>query len=360
MEVKSIIVPPDRHRVRRDQISSAALEILSCLRQAGYLGYVVGGAIRDLQLGREPRDFDVVTDAKPAELTVLFPRARVQGATFQVTVVRQDGEEIEVATLRDYDMSMNGTVESDIYRRDFTINTMYFDPRNQTIIAHPRAFQDLQARKLRLVQTAAQGYGQHPIRMLRAVRLASQLGFQLAPDALEGIRVHKARVKELEGEQIFDEMFQMALTGDPTRILKLLRESGLSAFLFPALAPTPLNYEAWFATVLQTLERYFCATTELEKAVFCVGALLWPFLGTKLKGADTTKVKETIIEAIGALQLPHAYIDGLVTLFLSQHSASAAMDTDRFREGLALAKLRLYREESGINLQAVDVLRSRP
>src|SRR5712672_1837063 len=186
-------VPRERHGLSRDAISPAAGKVCAILRDAGYSAYVVGGAVRDLLLGIVPKDFDIATDARPEQIKPLFRRALIIGRRFRLVHVMLSGETIEVSTFRAADPetaekdehgrvlrdNVFGTQEEDARRRDFSVNALYYDPATEEVVDFHGGLADLKKRVMRVIGDPATRYREDPIRMLRAVRLAANLGLTL-------------------------------------------------------------------------------------------------------------------------------------------------------------------------------------
>ncbi len=198
------IVSRDEHSISRANISENALKVLYRLNKAGYEAYLVGGGVRDLLLGREPKDFDVATDASPEEVRKLFRNCRLIGRRFRLAHVHFGREIIEVATFRaahepesDGAVSENGmllrdnvygTLEEDAWRRDFTVNALYYNIRDFSVVDYTGGMADLQAGRLRIIGDPHERFREDPVRMLRAVRFAAKLGFRIDPESEAAIR----------------------------------------------------------------------------------------------------------------------------------------------------------------------------
>ena len=197
---KPRVIPLSQHGVRRDQLSSAALKVTSRLQEAGFSAFVVGGAVRDLLLDVSPKDFDVATNATPEQVHHLFRRSRIIGRRFRIVHVMVGPETIEVTTFRGGgidDQNESGRImadntfgsqEEDAHRRDFTVNALFFDPSDESIIDYHHGVKDLKAKKLVMIGQPARRYQEDPVRMLRAVRLAAKLGFEIDEDTRKPIR----------------------------------------------------------------------------------------------------------------------------------------------------------------------------
>ncbi|WP_199153722.1 polynucleotide adenylyltransferase PcnB [Chromobacterium sp. ASV23] len=241
------VYPLPQHGVRRDQLSSAALRVTSRLQEAGFAAYVVGGAVRDLMLGVSPKDFDVATNATPEQVHHLFRRSRIIGRRFRIVHVMMGPETIEVTTFRGGSvddtnetgriMADNsfGSQEEDAHRRDFTVNALFYDPSDETVIDYHNGVKDLHAKKLVMIGQPARRYQEDPVRMLRAVRLAAKLGFEIDDATKKPIRAHAHLLKKEPPARLFDELLKLLMSGHAYACLKKLREEGLARGVFPLL-----------------------------------------------------------------------------------------------------------------------------
>lgn len=242
-------IPVELHGVRREHISPAARKVCDTLQDAGYKAYVVGGAVRDLIAGIDPKDYDVATDATPEQVRHLFRRSRIIGRRFRIVHVMSGAETIEVSTFRtsqDGDTTTDehgrilhdntwGNQEEDAIRRDFTVNALYFDPRAETITDYHHGVADLQQKTLRMIGDPKVRYREDPVRMLRAVRLAAKLGLSIDPAARHPIREMADLLENVPAARLFDEMLKLLTSGNAVACLKQLREEGLHEGLLPML-----------------------------------------------------------------------------------------------------------------------------
>ena len=236
-------IPPER--LLDDPVASAALAATRVLRDSGFTALLAGGAVRDLLLGRAPLDYDIATDAAPAEVGALFPRSHAVGARFGVVVVVHREVAIEVTSFRREGPYPDGrrpawvapgTVATDAARRDFTINGMYLDPGSGQVIDLVGGLADLEARLVRAIGDPAERFREDHLRILRAVRLASQLEFQIDPATLAAARESAALVGRVSAERVRDELSRLLSAPRPGRSVRLLEEVGLVAILLPELA----------------------------------------------------------------------------------------------------------------------------
>jgi poly(A) polymerase len=232
--------------VRRDQLSNAANQVIRRLQEAGFKGFVVGGAVRDLLLGIPPKDFDIATDAEPEQVKPLFRRAYLIGRRFRLVHVHVGAETIEVSTFRApqgdeaadehgrlLSDNVYGTQGQDAARRDFTINALYFDPTTEAIWDFVGGVADIRARRLKLIGPPTTRYREDPVRMLRAVRLAAKLGIAIEAKTAAPISKLAPLVGNVPPARVFDEMQKLLLSGHAAESLQSLRAHGLSHGLLP-------------------------------------------------------------------------------------------------------------------------------
>jgi len=246
---KERVYGPAQHPVRAAQLSNGARTVIRNLQDAGFKAFVVGGAVRDLLLGIEPKDFDIATSATPEQVKPLFRRAFVIGRRFRLVHVHVGGEVVEVSTFRAAQTGEDATDEhgrllsdnvygsqaEDAARRDFAINALYFDPSNDTIVDYVGGVADIRARRLKLIGPPVTRFREDPVRMLRAVRLAAKLGVAIDPKTAEPISRLAPLMSNVPPARLFDEMQKLLLSGHAVETLKSLRAHGLSHGLLPLL-----------------------------------------------------------------------------------------------------------------------------
>ena len=239
----------DKHPVRAAQVSAGARSVTRKLQDAGFKAFVVGGAVRDLLLGIEPKDFDIATDAHPEQIKPLFRRAYVIGRRFKLVHVHAGPEVIEVSTFRAAQTGDDATDEhgrlitdnvygsqaEDAARRDFTINALYFDPSSDEVWDYVGGVADVRARRLKLIGPPVTRYREDPVRMLRAVRLAAKLGLAIEAKTAEPIARLAPLVQNVPAARLFDEMQKLLLSGHAADTLRSLREHGLQHGLLPLI-----------------------------------------------------------------------------------------------------------------------------
>lgn len=275
------------------QLCPNATDVVRRLQEAGYEAYIVGGGVRDLLLGKLPKDFDVATDATPEQVQKVFPRCRLIGRRFRLAHVRQKGTLIEVATFRgagdeddDGHHRVNGrivrdnvwgTLESDAKRRDFTINALFLDPVSGDIIDHVGGYDDLQERRLRLIGDPQTRFREDPVRLLRLARFVAKLGVEPDEETAAPIRELAPLLKDMPPARLFDETTKLFMTGHALRSMEALQRFGLTGVLFPPLVTGPGDKVTLGGMVMKAL-----ANTDQRVAedlpvtpAFLFAALLW-------------------------------------------------------------------------------------
>ena len=221
----------------------AATEIVRKLRAQGFQAYLVGGCVRDLVMGREPKDYDVATDATPDEVLKLFPDSLTVGAQFGVVIVRRESGNVEVATFRSDGRYADGrhpsevryakTPKEDVQRRDFTINGLLYDPLKDQVLDYVGGQADIRERRIRTIGDPAQRFNEDRLRMLRAVRFAARFGFSLDPAARDAIRALAPEIRDVSAERARDEILKILTEGQARRGFELLEETGLLEEVLP-------------------------------------------------------------------------------------------------------------------------------
>jgi poly(A) polymerase len=295
------VIPRPEHNISRSNISRNALKVMYRLREAGYQAFLVGGGVRDLLLGREPKDFDIATDAHPEDVRRLFRNCRLIGRRFRLAHVFFGRDIVEVATFRasgdSDDMGGDealvvlddegrilrdnryGSIEDDIWRRDFTANALYYNIEDFSIWDYAGGVDDIRAGVLRLIGDPESRYREDPVRLLRAVRFAAKLGFRVDADSERPLRELAGLLDSVPPARLFDEVMKLFLGGHGVASYELLRHYGHFAQLFPATdrlldseAGDP--YRALLLAALQNTDQRV-AEDEPVTPVFLFAVLLW-------------------------------------------------------------------------------------
>lgn len=241
------IIPRAKHSISRANISKHALKVLYRLKDAGFEAYLVGGGVRDVLLKRDPKDFDVSTNAHPEEVQKLFRNCRLIGRRFRLAHVHFGSQIVEVATFRgspsehsDDGMILRdniyGTLVEDAWRRDFTINALYYNIADFSVLDFVCGLKDLEAKVLRMIGDASLRYREDPVRMLRAVRFSAKLGFSIHPETEAPLKELIHLVQQVPSARLYDEFVKLFLGGYAKVSFDLLYRYGLFSVLFPQTA----------------------------------------------------------------------------------------------------------------------------
>ena len=284
------------HNISRRNISEEALKVLYRLDGAGFRACLVGGGVRDLLLGLEPKDFDIATDALPEQVRELFRNSRLIGRRFRLAHVRFGREIIEVATFRaspdDGDGELEttsdgrilrdnvyGTIDDDVWRRDFTANALYYDIHDFSVIDYVGGVEDIKQGRMRLIGDAERRFREDPVRMLRAIRFAVKLGFQLDQAAQTGIEEHAHLLSEISPARLFDEMLKLFHGGHALQTFESLRRYNLFAGLFAQCEESLEHQHAGFPNsliklALENTDKRIAAGQSVTPG-FLIAAFLW-------------------------------------------------------------------------------------
>ena len=250
------VIPRSEHSISRADISRNALKVLYRLKDAGYQAFLVGGSVRDLLLARHPKDFDIATDAHPEDVRALFSNSRLIGRRFRLAHVRFGHEIVEVATFRGLGNeesraghreiseetgrlirdNVYGTIEEDVWRRDFTANSLYYNIADYSVWDFAGGVADIRARRLRLIGDPETRYREDPVRMLRAARFAAKLDFEVDSESAELIPRLAHLVAGVPAARLFDEFQKLFQSGHALASYHRLQQFGLFPQLFPATA----------------------------------------------------------------------------------------------------------------------------
>jgi poly(A) polymerase len=291
---KHIVIPIAEHGIAVQQLCPHATEVVRRLQEEGYQAYIVGGSVRDLILGKVPKDYDVATDATPEEVKTVFPRCRLIGRRFRLAHVRMGGTLIEVATFRGPQVNEDddhthrngrilrdnvwGSLEEDAVRRDFTINALFLDPVSGDIQDFVGGYKDLADRKLRLIGDARTRYREDPVRLLRAARFVAKLGVELGEKTAAPINEMAPLLSDIPPARLFEEVCKLFMTGHASRTLEALQRFQLTRALFPVLKRNGPAGKAKTGPLMEMAMKNTDQRIAVEKPVtpaFLLAALLW-------------------------------------------------------------------------------------
>jgi len=292
---KPRILSRQEHNISRDNISENALKVLYRLKNAGFDAYLVGGSVRDLLLGREPKDFDVVTNARPEQARELFRNSILIGRRFRLLHVRFGDEIIEVSTFRTAHHvadgeghivdgtivrdNVYGKIDDDVWRRDLSVNALFYNIRDFTVIDYVGGLEDIQAGRIRLIGDPEQRYIEDPVRLLRVVRFATKLGFRIDPATEAPIRGFTDLLRKIPPARLFEETLKLFLGGCALQTFEQLRHYSLFAELFPQTEDILAEEEGGFPHMLlvNALNNTDSRLSEGKPVTpgFLIAALLW-------------------------------------------------------------------------------------
>ncbi|MBN1141212.1 MAG: polynucleotide adenylyltransferase PcnB [Deltaproteobacteria bacterium] len=302
------IVSRDGHRISRSQIDEDVLKILYRLHRNGHLAYLVGGSVRDLLLGRTPKDFDIGTDATPTQIKRLFRNCFLVGRRFRLAHIRFQGNKVvEVATFRrspnpdelpdDLDAHSHfvenvfGSPRQDAFRRDFTVNALFYDIATFSVIDHVGGLEDLEERRLRVIGDPAVRFREDPVRMLRALELAARLDFRLDAELLDGLRQCGPLIAEASAARLRDEIMELFRHRVAARVFRQAAEFGL---LTPLLGGYGGDGESF--DLLDRLDERTASERPVTEALAIAALFLGPFL-KRCPPRRETPVAEALREA---------------------------------------------------------------
>jgi poly(A) polymerase len=372
--VAPTIIPRAEHPISRRDIDPDALKVLYRLKEGGFIAYLVGGGVRDLLLGRQPKDFDVGTSAHPYQVKRLFRNCWIIGRRFRLAHVKFGQKIIEVATFRRHVPPSNGTdpgaadaaaggrdtfggrdllihrdntfgtPEEDAFRRDFTVNALFYDIATFSIIDYVGGLRDLHDRVIRAIGDPEERFLEDPVRMLRAVAFAERLDFRLDPPVEDAIRLLRGEIARSAPARLMEEYYKVLRTGSSARVFRALARVGLLGPVAPALQEAA-HSPALIASLerLDAHRRLFAATPDAFTNPVLLGTLLVP-LGFTVENGHPSRhpAKEAWL---GMLPVARRDLERLYQLLglqrrlrdpnLSPRAARALLSRSAFADALA-------------------------
>ena len=325
-------------------ISANAIKVLNALQKAGFTAYLVGGGARDLLAGKIPKDFDVATDAAPEQIRRIFRNSRTIGRRFRIVHVFYREEIIEVSTFRAQiseqvvlaaqhsRISNNtfGTVEEDAWRRDFTVNALYYHNNKQLVVDFTGGMEDLQKKLIRIIGDPAQRFHEDPVRLLRAIRLAAKLQFEIHHDTEAQLRLLFDLLKHVAKSRLFDEVLKLFFTGYAQLTYLKLNDYGYFSVLFPltsrALADSVDSKTFQFIdSALQETDRRYHEQNSLNPG-FLLAVLLSPAVQRHLRDHPNKRfnsalrhaIEEVLKQQMEVLVIPHRLTGMMRSIWLLQ------------------------------------------
>ncbi len=239
------IYKKSQHQISNDKIDPAALFVTETLRNAGHIAYIVGGSVRDLLLSKPPKDFDISTSAKPEEIKKLFNRCFLIGKRFRLAHVHIGNKVLEVSTFRKGDNSNEALIvednewggeEEDVLRRDFTINGLFYDPQNETIIDYVNGYEDAKKCLLRTIGNPHVRFKQDPVRMIRLLKFRARFGVNIEENATQALFDCRSEILKSSQARVLEELLRMLESGFADPFIKLLQEHGFLELLLPKIS----------------------------------------------------------------------------------------------------------------------------
>jgi len=284
----------EEHGIEINHVDSKALYVLEKLQASGYIAYLVGGGVRDLLLKKKPKDFDISTSAKPEEIRALFSNSILIGKRFRLAHIRFGRKVIEVSTFRAGDIANEelitedniwGSPEEDVLRRDFTINGLFYNIKNQEVIDFVGGYPDIQKKLLRAIGEPFLRFKQDPVRMIRCLKFQARFGFEVDGDARLALIDCKAEITKSAPARVLEEVLRMLESGASKNFFKLMTDHGLMQHLLPAVAhflETPDGNEVY--AYLQEADGTIIEPHQpvLERPVL-LACLIFPLLEKHLK-----------------------------------------------------------------------------
>ncbi len=324
-DLKLKVITRQEHNISRKDLSDNALKVLYRLSNAGYDAYLVGGGVRDILLGQEPKDFDIATNATPEQIKKLFRNCRLIGRRFRLAHILFGRDVIEVATFRGHHKEDNekknisaqsdegmllrdnvyGTVEEDAERRDFTVNAMYYNIADYSIHDYANGIEDLKNGIIRLIGDPETRYREDPVRMLRAVRFAAKLDMTICDKTAAPIAELSPLLRDIPAARLFEESLKLLQTGNGLNTYWMLRDFNLFQQLFPVLTPFLTEEgnspaEQMIELVLRSTDKRINSGKRVNPA-FMFAAMLWYPLTAKAQEIQDDNPKfdhyESIMEA---------------------------------------------------------------
>lgn len=382
---KFIIERPN-HNISQTDISPKALEVLEKLDKAGYQAYLVGGGVRDLLVKKAPKDFDIATDATPNQIRSLFRNARIIGRRFKLVHILYYREIIEVATFRGHSNPQEnqktnergmlvrdnvfGSLDEDAMRRDFTINSLYYNIKDSSIVDFTSGFQDIQNKLIRIIGDPTTRYTEDPVRMLRALRFCAKLDFKLEDKTAAPIKELSHLIKDVPSSRLFEEMSKIYHCGTGESIQKLMVEYGFFQYLFAltySLWDSQYPVSAFIIIALENTDRRIMDGKPVNPAFFFAVALWFPVLDKardlRANGIDPLPALDQAMSYVISQQnmsvnIPKRYTIAMREIWLLQHRfanraggrAARLLQHPRFRAAYDFLALRALSGDAEIEL----------
>ncbi len=347
-----LIIPRSQHNITRKNISPGALKVLYRLKDLNYVSYLVGGSVRDLLLNRKPKDFDVATDGRPEEIQKLFTNSCIIGRRFRLLHVFFGKEIIEVCTFRakvqENDPCSStgssapmmvaadntyGTIGEDAWRRDFTINALYYNIADFSIVDFTGGIKDLKHRVIRMIGDPVARYCEDPLRLLRAIRLAAKLEFRIDSQTEVPLKTLSGLLQDIPQSRLFNELLKLFFKGSAQSSFRYLKQYDYIDVLFPNLSSV-LKIEdnkrqsKLIQLALHATDQRFLEERSLNPG-FLLSVLLWPIVSYELDRSQKTSrhfyqvlhhaIDKVITDQNNVLHIPRRFIVMMRSVWVMQY-----------------------------------------
>ena len=254
---KAIIYTRDEHGINFADVDGEAIDIIKKLKSSGFDSYIVGGAVRDLILGKKPKDFDIVSAASPTRIKKIFRNSRIIGRRFRLVHVYFGERIFEVATFRSlkdgHTSNTFGTIEDDVLRRDFTMNALFYDPEQQIVVDYVNGMKDIKNKQVKNIINLSDIFTDDPVRMIRAVKYAAATGFSIPLNLKMKITSQSNLLKTISPSRLTEEIFKIINSDKAGVIVDMLDKMGLYSYLQPQAAELMRKNANFRKTYLQTM-----------------------------------------------------------------------------------------------------------
>jgi poly(A) polymerase len=390
-DVSGTVIDRSGHRISRRSIPENVLKVLYRLHRSGYRAYLCGGSVRDLLMGRTPKDFDVVTDAHPSDVRRLFRNSRIIGRRFRLVHIIFQDQVVEVATFRREperlpiaedeveeilitDDNTFGSPIQDAKRRDFTINALFYNIADFSVIDYVGGIDDLSEGRVRIIGDPDVRFREDPVRMMRAIEFASRLGFEIEKETYDAILVHRAEILKASPPRVSEEILELLRRGWSRGAIRLMVDTGLLEPLLPEIYGAIRGDQAsYFWKMLEVLDRTVQSGRKISDAVL-MSVLMLPWVIAEIEQEEERKqarmrtgeviifIRDLVLPLCARMALAagtrHQIEQALETLWrlleppTDRRSQFRAVYRDPFNDALSL--LELYALSSG---RYVDVFR---
>jgi len=324
-EKKAVIYTCDEHGINFADVDSEAVGIIKRLKDAGFDSYIVGGAVRDLILGKKPKDFDIVSAASPGRIKKIFRNSRIIGRRFRLVHVYFQQRIFEVSTFRSlrdgHTSNTFGTIEEDVQRRDFTLNALYYDPEQQIVVDYVGGMNDIQKKLIKPIINLNEIFTDDPVRMIRAAKYAAKTDFSLPLNLKMKITNQSGLLSSISSSRLTEEIFKIVHSEKTAAIVDLLDKMGLYAYLQPQAASFMRKDPDFRKNYLQRMEKLKNGDNYRGQAL---GSLFYDYLETiaEWKPGQIENYKEIFNTArsfVLPMNPPRFEMDHSLKKFLANH-----------------------------------------